>query len=179
MILEFIISSKVCMRHLAKTFSLSYKLSAKQCHYFYFYEPLNVGLQLFPGSSTIWWRLAQTWLPSPTRPAPKQYFPSGSPFSRRPLNWTLVPLGGGQIQAFSSLSRALRSVTLKYPSSVKWLCLGTWLWIVHPDFQATYLLFLLDEVKAKQVNLSCHISLLSSRCTFEQDLSKYICWYFG
>lgn len=49
------------------------------------------------------------------------------------------------------------------------------LWIVHADFQATYLLFLLDEAKAKQVNLSCHISLLGSRCTFEQDLSKYIC----
>ena len=100
MILQFIISSKVCMRHLAKTFSLSYKLSPKQCHYFY--EPLNVSFQLLPGSSTVWWRLAQTWLPSPTRPAPKQYFPSGSPFSRRPLNWTVVPLGGGQRSRRSS-----------------------------------------------------------------------------
>lgn len=100
MILQFIISSKVCMRHLAKTFSLSYKLSPKQCHYFY--EPLNVSFQLLPGSSTVWWKLAQTWLPSPTRPAPKQYFPSGSPFSRRPLNWTIVPLGGGQRSRRSS-----------------------------------------------------------------------------
>ena len=89
MILEFIISSKVS-KDLFSEFA-----KPKAMSLFLFLWALEFSFQLLPGSSTIWWRLAQmltskshsTWTI-----APKQYFTSGSPFSRRPLNRAVVPI---------------------------------------------------------------------------------------